>query len=95
MRKPCRRRVRRLNDIIKWQVDALAPWGFSAAYIASLVFAKGIDEVSRQEVGCVSGYCYRRSLHLKDWRNGSSPTAASVARRAITGTAPARRKRAG
>jgi len=65
-----KRRQRRLNDLVKFQVKALARFGFSHRYIASMVFHKPADKVTNGELTCIASYCYRNEIRVSDWRNG-------------------------
>ena len=78
-----RRRRRRLHldsELKKFQIENLAKFGgFSYRFIASIVFAKPIGRVTKNEISSVASYCSRNGIRLSDWRNGRNPTAISHA----------------
>ena len=76
---PRMRRRRRLHldsELKKFQIENLAKFGgFSYRFIASIVFAKPIARVTKNEIASVASYCSRHGIRLSDWRNGKSPSA--------------------
>ena len=83
MTRKKKRHAKLLNDIVKYQAEALAKWGFSHRYIASICFLKSPERVTPEELHCISGYLHRQRILLTDWRQGRSPRAALYARNAI------------
>lgn len=70
-----------LNDLVRFQVRALAKFGFSHRYIAAMVFHKPIRRVNDGELSCVQSFCYRNELRISDWRNGISAISRQYATR--------------
>lgn len=85
-----RRRKSLLNDLVRFQIKALASFGFSHRYIASLVFLKPLSRVTSAELTCVQGFCQRQEIRVSDWRNGKTTRAEQFATR---GMKPPRRRR--
>ena len=71
--KKRKKRKSPLNDLVRFQVKALAKFGFSHRYIASMVFHKPAGRVTESEIASVRGFCFRNELRVSDWRNGKSP----------------------
>jgi len=78
-----RKRISRLNDVVKFQITALAKFGFSHRFLAAMVFHKTLAQVSDGEIASVSGYCHRRRIRVSDWRNGLTALARQYATRGM------------
>ena len=82
-KKRKRKRKSPLNDLVRFQVKALAKFGFSYRYIASMVFHKPTNRVTASEIASVQGFCYRNGLKVSDWRNGITPVSRQYATRGM------------
>ena len=91
MAKKKRKRESHLNDLVRFQVKALARFGFSHRYIASMVFHKPIGRITESEISCVRSFCYRSELRVSDWRNGATAVSRQYATRGMK--PPKKRKR--
>lgn len=68
-----RKRIKRLDDLIKWRIEMLAKFGgFSHKYIASIVFDTTFGRVDKLKTQCISGFLSRQGIRLSNWRNGFS-----------------------
>ena len=82
-KKKRKKRKSPLNDLVRFQIKALAKFGFSHRYIASMVFHKPVGRVTESEIASVQGFCYRNGLKVSDWRNGRSLLSRQYATRSL------------